>query len=125
MVYICVFVQPDSKQKHLKLYLLSEVLFQVANLDHPEDDIFLKGMMFTDECCISNDNINRHNEHHYSAENPHCLKVIHTQVRQTRSFLRMHMSYMFTWLLYYYFPLFFVGPLFCQCVGCRSGRPRA
>ncbi|PSN45189.1 hypothetical protein C0J52_21921 [Blattella germanica] len=44
------------------------------------DDEFLNNILWTDESTFhSNGGINRHNEHHYADDNPHCRKTIHAQ----------------------------------------------
>ncbi|XP_071641191.1 uncharacterized protein [Temnothorax longispinosus] len=41
---------------------------------------FLRRILWTDECTFRNNGrINRHNEHHYAEENPHCRKETHIQ----------------------------------------------
>lgn len=46
------------------------------------DCAFLKKILWTDECVFHSDGgINRHNEHHYAEQNPHCRKTIHVQGR--------------------------------------------
>lgn len=54
------------------------------HFDDPGDDEFLKNILWTDECSFGSDGkVNRHNEHHYAVENPHCHKEIHIQGRWT------------------------------------------
>jgi len=41
-------------------------------------------VLWSDECTFGSEGyFNVHNEHHYSVENPHCIKEIHTQGRFT------------------------------------------
>lgn len=56
-------------------------IFQI-DLENVADDAFLRRILWTDECIFRSDgSINRHNEHHYAEENPHCRKIIHVQGR--------------------------------------------
>lgn len=51
-------------------------------MDDIANDEFLCKIIFTDECVFRSDgSINRHNEHHYAVENPHCRKTTHVQGR--------------------------------------------
>lgn len=46
------------------------------------NDPLLRRILFTDECIFKSDgSINRHNEHHYAVDNPHCIKKTHVQGR--------------------------------------------
>ncbi|KAE8739295.1 hypothetical protein FOCC_FOCC015203, partial [Frankliniella occidentalis] len=52
-------------------------LDKVENVDDPGEDIFVRNIMFTDECTFQSDGTtNRHNAHHWSAKgnNPHCYQ---------------------------------------------------
>ena len=54
---------------------------QVA-VDNMGNNAFLKQIFWTDECTFHSDGkINRHNEHYYAVENPHCRKEVHVQGR--------------------------------------------
>jgi len=51
-----------------------------VDINNIANDNFLKKILWTDECTFRSDGrINRHNEHHYAEENPHCLKETHVQ----------------------------------------------
>ncbi|XP_071575472.1 uncharacterized protein [Temnothorax nylanderi] len=55
---------------------------QIYDIDDIEDDYFLRSILWTDESTFRSDGmINRHNEHHYAVENPHCIKETHVQGR--------------------------------------------
>ena len=48
---------------------------------HEEDNNFLKNVMFTDECLVTNEGIfNLHNYHYYAQENPHVTRSRNFQV---------------------------------------------
>ncbi|EFN75585.1 hypothetical protein EAI_08253, partial [Harpegnathos saltator] len=50
------------------------------DFDNVADGAFLRKILWTDECIFHSDSgINRHNEHHYAEENPHCRKTVHVQ----------------------------------------------
>lgn len=49
-------------------------------MNNVANDNFLRRILWTDECTFRSDGrINRHNEHHYAEENPHCRKEMHVQ----------------------------------------------
>src|SRR5436190_22080911 len=53
-----------------------------VDIDNVANDDFLRKILWTDECTFRSDGlINRHNEHHYAEENPHCRKETHVQGR--------------------------------------------
>ncbi|EFN74373.1 hypothetical protein EAG_14224, partial [Camponotus floridanus] len=55
-------------------------LSEQVDLNNIANDNFLKRILWTDECTFRSDgHINRHNEHHYAQENPHCRKETHVQ----------------------------------------------
>ena len=61
------------------LHNRNNFLYQV-NINNVADDPFLRRILWTDECTFRSDGrINRHNEHHYAEENPHCRKETHVQ----------------------------------------------
>ena len=46
------------------------------------DPTFQHQILFSDECCFSNEaSVNRHNLHYYSQENPHWMREDHVQGR--------------------------------------------
>ncbi|KAK3917796.1 Transposable element Tc3 transposase [Frankliniella fusca] len=52
-------------------------LWDIENVADPGEDIFVRNILFTDECTFSNDgSTNRHNAHHWSdkGNNPHCYQ---------------------------------------------------
>ena len=63
----------------MQYYFIYVNIFQI-NLDNVANGAFKKKMLWTDECIFHSDGrINRHNEHHYAEENPHCRKTTHIQ----------------------------------------------
>jgi len=51
-----------------------------VDIENVANDNFLRKILWTDECTFRSDGrINRHNEHHYAEENPHCRKETHIQ----------------------------------------------
>ncbi|XP_039303521.1 uncharacterized protein LOC120357400 [Solenopsis invicta] len=51
-----------------------------VDIDNVAHDIFLRRILWTDECTFRSDGrINRHNEHHYAEQNPHCRKETNIQ----------------------------------------------
>ncbi|XP_011858894.1 PREDICTED: uncharacterized protein LOC105556413 [Vollenhovia emeryi] len=55
-------------------------LSEQVDLNNIANDYFLRRILWTDECTFRSDgHINRHNEHHYAEENPHCRKETHIQ----------------------------------------------
>ncbi|KYN16536.1 hypothetical protein ALC57_11197 [Trachymyrmex cornetzi] len=51
-----------------------------VDINNIPNDNFLRRILWTDECTFRSDRrINRHNEHHYAEENPHCRKETHIQ----------------------------------------------
>lgn len=48
------------------------------------NDAFLKNILWSDEAVFgSNGCMNRHNEHHYAEQNPHCIRNTNIQGRWT------------------------------------------
>ena len=83
------------------------MIYLQVDIDNIENDAFLRQILWTDECTFHSDGkVNRHNEHHYAVENPHCRKEVHVQGRFA---VNVWMGIVDNYV---------IGPYFCEVIKC-------
>lgn len=85
------------------------MIYLQVDIDNIDNDAFLRQILWTDECTFHSDGkVNRHNEHHYAVENPHCRKEVHVQGRFA---VNVWMGIVDEYV---------IGPHFCETINAES-----